>query len=366
MKKGNLILAGGPLRERLRELMHALEERRDAIADLDLAIEMLRERLLTFEQAYRARMANEHAQLKRIESYVRVLDGWSDLLGKRPGRSVHSQGARVDARRAKDVKYAAKHREDAKADPLRAEVIKPRALPVQSQASREAEIKAVYRRLARRFHPDLARTEDERLHAGHMMARINAFYRAGDLERLLALEEQTKGGAVDDDDLPLEEQIAQLEARLEWFDTVLENLREERIALESSPTCELFRSVEQATAVGRDLVEELRIELESRVHRAYADITDAAARLTRNVAAYNRDGAARAPEDKREQPTTPASASARPARLVAFSIRTPTRAWCAWASTRPARPRASAVLPVTKPSASRQWPTSSQRYYGLC
>ena len=285
-----LVLSGGPLHERLRELTRSLEELRDAIADLDLSIEMLRETLGDFEVTYRQRMAAPHEEMKRIASYVRMLDGWADVLkrlaGARIRSSVKTEGARVDARRARDVASSVRTEK-----PLRAEVVDvtPR-LSAKTEASRQAELKAVYRRLARRYHPDLARTEDERLLAGHMMARVNALYRAGDLERLLALEEQTKAGEIDDPDLPLEEQIALLEARHAWFTAVLENLREERIALERSATCELFRNVEQASAAGRDLVEELRVELEARVARAYGDITDAALRLERHVAAYNRDG----------------------------------------------------------------------------
>lgn len=303
VKHGALILGGGPLRERLRELIRALEERRDAIADLDLEIEILREALGSFEGGYRARLANQHERLKRIDSYVRVLDGWADVLARRPGRAVRSQGARVDQQRAKDVKRSAAVRATYEQDETaRAEQVEPARLSAKTVASREAELKAVYRRMARRFHPDLARTEDERLQAGHMMARVNALYRAGDLPRLAALEEQTKAGDIEDDSLPLEEQIALLQARLAWFDTVLENLQEERIALERSPTCQLFRNVEQASEMGRDLVEELRAELESRVQRAYGDIVDAALRLEKHVGAYNRDGAASGDAPLAERP----------------------------------------------------------------
>lgn len=290
MKRSALILGGGPLRERLRELVRQLEERRDAIGELNLSIEVLREQLGTFEVAYRNRLASEHALLKRIESYVRMLDGWADLLRRKPRKTIANEGARVDERRARDMKAGRAAKK--KREPLQAEVVDAtEKLPEAVASSREAELKAIYRRMARKFHPDLARTEQERLQSGHMMARINTLYRARDLERLAALEEQTKGGELDDDALPVEEQIALLEGRLAWFTAVLTNLEEERMALENSATCQLYRNVEQAAALGRDLVEELRVELESRAERAYVDISDAALRLERHVASYNREGA---------------------------------------------------------------------------
>lgn len=51
------------------------------------------------------------------------------------------------------------------------------------------DIKKVYRRLARRHHPDLAGDEQDRLYRNDLMARINDSYAERDLEALLALDD---------------------------------------------------------------------------------------------------------------------------------------------------------------------------------
>lgn len=138
---------------------------------------------------------------------------------------------------------------------------------------------------------DLARTEDERVQFGDMMARINTLYHDGDLERLEAFAEQAKGGEVDEADLDAAAQIALLEERLAWFDLVLANLQDERAALERTPTCELMRNVEQAAAGGRDLVDEIRKELQARVEKSYAHVASAVHLLEAVVEQFNRANA---------------------------------------------------------------------------
>lgn len=290
---GALVLSDTPERVRLRELQRALSERRDTIAELDLEIEVLRDELTAFEQQYQARLAIEHAELKRIESYVRHCERWADLLRSRPAQTLAKQAARVERRRDRDVRQSARGREREGRPAARAPEVEAaaRAATAPTGPTKSERLKIAYRALARRYHPDLARTEEEQLRFGQLMARINALYRAQDLERLLALEEQAKGGEVEDGELSVEEQLEVLAQRLAWFDAVQGNLREERAALERSPTCELWRNVEQAAAVGRDLIEELREELRRRVERSYADICDAARRLERDVGKYNREGA---------------------------------------------------------------------------
>jgi hypothetical protein len=58
-----------------------------------------------------------------------------------------------------------------------------------------AELKKLYRELARRFHPDLARTEEERWRSESIMQRINAAFQAKDL---VALQRLSQEAAIED------------------------------------------------------------------------------------------------------------------------------------------------------------------------
>ncbi|HET6344243.1 MAG TPA: hypothetical protein VFH51_04880, partial [Myxococcota bacterium] len=278
-----MVLADIPERQRLRELQRLLEQRRDEIANADLEIETLREHLADFETAYHHALRAEHSALQRVQALIGHLERWIELLGR--ASRVPQQATRLDARRQRELE-----------EPRPAAHRAPGAAPDPDDAAldytpkdKSEQLKSVYRELARRYHPDLARTEAEQLRNSEIMARINALYRDGDLERLLAMREQARGSEVDEPELEVDAQLALLEKRLAWFDTVLKNLHEERAALEASATCELWRNVEQARVAGRDLFAEMRAQALARLEKLYEDVPVAAHSLEDAVSQYNRE-----------------------------------------------------------------------------
>lgn len=275
-----LVLADIPERVRLRELVAHIEARRDDIAEADLEIETLREQLVDFEAHYHARLAAEQVELRRIDNLLAQIERWRELLANTDRPHIAKRAQRLDVQRQKQV--------EAQRRKKRRERELPQDAPPPIVRTVDERLKQAYRALARRFHPDLARTEDEQRRFGQTMSRINALYRAGDLERLQAMAEQAQGAELNGAELDLGEQIQLMEARAKWFDAVLENLREERAALERSSTCQLLRNVDQATALGQDLMEEIRIDLQRRATKACADVRDAVKLLENEVSRYNR------------------------------------------------------------------------------
>jgi hypothetical protein len=269
-----IVLADIPERNRLRELMQKLALARDAIAEQELELESLRGQLGRFEAAYEAELAREHALLRRIELLVQHFDRWVDLL--QAPQELKRGHKRIEARRARDLREQAAR---AASEP------EPEGEVLGSAPKRDERLKQAYRALARRFHPDLATNENERVRFGDMMTRINQLYQAGDVDRLLALAQENSDANLDVD---IADQIALLEERLRTFESALANLRDERVAIERSATCELMRNVEQANASGRDLVAELQAELRQRILRTFPEVTHAAHRLEHEVSRYNR------------------------------------------------------------------------------
>lgn len=69
----------------------------------------------------------------------------------------------------------------------------PRAEPeprAQQRPEREASVRALYRKLALRFHPDRAEDNERRAHHEAVMRDVNDAYHGGDTERLLALSRE--------------------------------------------------------------------------------------------------------------------------------------------------------------------------------
>ncbi|MBN1960074.1 MAG: hypothetical protein JW841_03945 [Deltaproteobacteria bacterium] len=293
-----LTLADIPERNRLRQLQSVLNQRRDQIAELDLEIETLREQLLDFESAYQSRLAIENLDLTRIEQLVRYYERWSDLLQEAPNETIEKHYQKLAARRNHELAQSQtrlnqniKNAKQAKTSSTNINIenddTKSQALATTLRNS-DDRLKIAYRSLARRYHPDLATIESDRVRFSEIMARINSLYHDGDIARLEAMAEQAKGGEVDESELDISTQLETLEQRQEWFDMVLANLQNERQEIESTPTCELMRNTIQAASVGCDLILEIKNEMRERVEKSYAYVANATHELELEVENFNR------------------------------------------------------------------------------
>jgi hypothetical protein len=272
----SLVLADSPLRTRLLALSAEAESLRDAVAARDLDIETLRSLLLVFDARAHGALRDVHAQHLRVMGVVRHLERWAEVLNSVQPAELAKSARRLDARRARQLKSAANE------EPV--EEVEDTPPPADTQA----ELKTLYRRLARRYHPDLARDEEEQCRAADLMVRINALYRAGDLAGLSALADQALGAEPAEEGLSLEREVGLLEARCARFRDVLEGLDEELAALEACPTAELWREVTQREASGLDAFGALRLELQERTREAYEDISVAARALEEAVRRSNK------------------------------------------------------------------------------
>jgi curved DNA-binding protein CbpA len=274
----SLVLADSPLRQRLAALRAEAESLRDAIAALDLDIETLRTTLGVFDARVHGALREPYRLLQRISGVVRHLERWAELLQSAPPAEVARRARRLDARRGRELRSQAQQASSA-AEPME-------ALPLPDEA---AELKSLYRRLARRYHPDLAHDEEEQLRAAKLMARINALYRARDLAGLRALADQALGTEPAEEVLSLTHEVTLLSERCQRFRAVLEGLREELASLECCPTARLWREVTAREGEGEDAFRALRKELGERAQRAYEDVRAGAHALEEAVRRYNRN-----------------------------------------------------------------------------
>ncbi len=294
-------LAPLPLRERANALRAGLDARRDAIATLDGELEDLRQALARFEAYYHCRLAVEEERLLRLGGLVRHIERWMELLVDVPREQVATRARVLEQRRDREAAAWFQRRQERDAQ-REDETPEPPEAP-GARGERPEALKAVYRALVRRYHPDLARTEEERLRCVARMQRINALYRAGDLGRLRALADREDEGDGAQGELPLAELVPLLEDRLAWFDAVLENLQEERTELERCDLHRLWNQAEEARARGGDFFAELEHDLQQRLERRRRDIAWAYDKLEQTVKRFNqqeRDLPARRPAARRE------------------------------------------------------------------
>jgi hypothetical protein len=145
--------------------------------------------------------------------------------------------------------------------------------PATSWDTQPPDIKVLYRRLARRYHPDLARTDADRAQSNDQMKEINQAYTAGDLRTLMRLAGMTLPYGVD-----FEKPSHQTEAfrsqpltELEKAQHKLRELRQQLNRLSSLPIVKLSLDVKLARHQGRDLLGEMVAELQYKVARKIAE-----------------------------------------------------------------------------------------------
>lgn len=134
----------------------------------------------------------------------------------------------------------------------------------------EAQIKKVYRQLARRYHPDLAVDEAERVYRTEMMTAVNDAYAARSLAELMALvQELERHGQTDafaeketgvDMIKALEEELVRCQRRLRQIELDMHSLYTHHLV-------ELSTEVKFGKRQGRDILAEMAEEVERQIAR---------------------------------------------------------------------------------------------------
>ena len=159
-------------------------------------------------------------------------------------------------------------------------VLQPREVstsPVNASAPSNSlptpDIKTLYRRLARRYHPDLTRTEADRRLSNEQMVEVNQAYSAGDLQTLMRLAGFN---------LPLQNPfqeptsqsstlIGQPKTEQEQVEENLNAVRQEIARLSQLPIIKLSLDVKLARHQRRDLLGEMAYDLQRKVGRKIAE-----------------------------------------------------------------------------------------------
>lgn len=131
--------------------------------------------------------------------------------------------------------------------------------------SRHSHIKKLYRQLARRYHPDLAKNEEERERRTKIMSMINTAYQEQDLDSLEALDEATpqqQNEAIDSQTPLAVMLLRRLQQQFHDFSVRIRDLKEHRHNLRYGPMMELKIEDSFAKAHGEDLLSSLAEDMQ--------------------------------------------------------------------------------------------------------
>jgi hypothetical protein len=132
---------------------------------------------------------------------------------------------------------------------------------------RKQELKHLYRELAKRFHPDLADSEEDRARRNGIMAEVNTAYAREDLNALKEMLERYEWVEAEARAETWTDKIEALDKEDRRLDRLLADLKQSLAEIEGSGAFQLWQSVQQAAEQGRDLLEELCADLDWEIER---------------------------------------------------------------------------------------------------
>ena len=246
--------------EKVKRLRLELDQLRAKLAEAEAELNSQLEDVEAFEFRFEAHVGQLLDQLATLESEVNSYLTQIKLM--RHEQSFAEQGAAFDPVEEQFRKTWQHIPETAESKP------KPAPPPAT-----QAQLKKIYRQLARQFHPDLAIDEADRQYRTNKMAAINDAYKAQSMVELMALAEELvehqsrqQASPPPDQEMAqaLQEAIERCRRRLRVIDNELQNLPNRSMV-------DLALKVKLAQREGRDLLAEMATELTRKIARKTAE-----------------------------------------------------------------------------------------------
>ena len=128
-------------------------------------------------------------------------------------------------------------------------------------ATEAIEAKRLYIELAKRLHPDLARTDDDRRRREAIMQRVNEAFRQRDLAGLRAIHQESLADDPAWSERSVTERLEWAEAEIRRLDTAMEEVR---LALSRLRGGELFRLYTRYES-GEPVFTDLKVRIEEKI-----------------------------------------------------------------------------------------------------
>ena len=251
-KRGGLKQAlYGSGNDELRQLQAAISERQERIAQLELELFDMRAEVAEFEHELEGRVGLLKRQIERLEKQIED--------ARRQAARRAQWGDRADSPDIPEdvVEQFRKtwKRSDRPPQPPPKKKI--------NQATKE-ELKTIYRKLAKRFHPDLVTDLEEKKWREAQMAKVNQAYSESDVAGLLSFDENVEWTPIHSPKSQ-EDDVATLRNEIQRLDGVITGLERDLRELINSETVKWMLDVSMARKAGQDLLRAMEKDLLARV-----------------------------------------------------------------------------------------------------
>ncbi len=253
MKPAALVYINSADEKETTRLLDAIAAKREQVEELTVTVEELKSEVDVFQRRYNAHISQYYLELDRVE--LEAQEYRLRLQLRRENVNEAEIEARVESCfKASRARVDAYEEVDESESTLEAE---------QLPASKAKHLQNLYRKLAKRYHPDKAVDAEEQNRREQLMPLINRAYHEQDIQTLerLSLGETEPHIA----EKTSAEKRAALQAELRSLNRATSDLRLEINRIKTGRTYQLKQQVENAKKAGKDLLSGLAKDLERKV-----------------------------------------------------------------------------------------------------
>lgn len=248
-----------PEEREYRRYMVEVELRQGRVAGLQAELATLNLALSRFNAEYQTRVGTLFAELDRarlaVDEYERriayIQSGQGDL--SQVEEDIRTEFASQRQEVQDEEEETRRYRES-----FERERDRPRL-----DAEGEMSLKARYRELAKRYHPDLARTENERRRRESLMQQVNAAFSQRDEAALRAIEQAADANDPAFEARSIGEKLVWAIREVARLDEVIAQLEDELAAIQASEAHGLWHRHESGEGVIEVLEDDLQKQLTS-------------------------------------------------------------------------------------------------------
>ena len=263
MKPATLVYINRYEEKELDRLIHAIEEKRKQVEDLTVNVEQLKKEVDLFQHKYNSHVGRFYLELDQI-----------DLEAQEYRLRLQLQQENISAEEIEKRVEACFKENRARFNSVDNDKESKKKNKKNQLPDSEAKyVKNLYRKLAKRFHPDKAEHPNEQNRHEQLMPLINKAYEDQDLlilERLnigeTDLTETTKQNH--------KEKREQLHKNLRNLNRIMSELRSEINRVKAGRTYQLKQQVENAEKNGNDLLSTLAADLKRKVKSSKTQLTN--------------------------------------------------------------------------------------------
>lgn len=227
-------------------LRQKVQELKNELLLLTEKVEQLKINLVVIKQEYDIRIGRLYLQMDELDLEILEFKKIEDLLK----RKFSLEEAKKIVEETLKARQKTIDEEYTKLEEEEEAVEKRKNIP----ENEKEELKKHWRSLAHKYHPDLARNDEDRKRYEEIMKKINKAYADGDLEALKAIEQKH---IEDSDSISAE----LLKTKLQDIESAIVRLEKEHSMLKKSEWQVWKNNIEEAKKQSRDLLLELEQKL---------------------------------------------------------------------------------------------------------